>query len=77
MKNMINAVKHAYLSKKEKLAIAGTGLLAAAGSASAAVDTTAITTALTDAGAAVAVVGGAVVVAYVGVKVFHLVRSAL
>lgn len=46
-------------------------------SAHAAMDTTAVTTALTDAGAAVAVVGAAVLVVIVGVKAFKLVRAAL
>jgi len=46
-------------------------------SASAAMDTTAVTAALTDAGSAVAVVGAAVLVVVVGTKAFKFVRAAL
>lgn len=46
-------------------------------SAHAAMDTAAVTAALTDAGSAVAVVGAAVLVVYVGMKAFKLVRGAL
>ena len=49
----------------------------AAVSAQAAVDTTAITAALTDAGSAVAVVGAAVLVVHVGGKVFKYIRAAM
>jgi len=56
------------------------GLMAVAGSASAAgtgIDTSAVTSALTDAGAAVAVVGAATLVVVVGTKVFKWVARAL
>lgn len=53
------------------------GLMAVAGSASAAIDTAAVTSSLTDAGAAVAVVGAAVLVVIVGTKVFKWVARAL
>jgi hypothetical protein len=48
-----------------------------ASSAHAAVDTAAVTSALTDAGAAIAVVGAAVLVVIVGTKVFKWVARAL
>lgn len=53
------------------------GGTATAGIANAAMDTTSITTALTDAGAAAAIVGGAVLVVIVGIKAFKYVRSAM
>lgn len=49
----------------------------AAVSAHAAIDTTAITSALTDAGTAVGVVGAAVLVVHVGGKVFKYIRAAM
>lgn len=49
----------------------------AAVSAHAAIDTTSVLTALTDAGAAVAVVGAAVLVVHVGGKVFKMIRAAM
>lgn len=55
----------------------GAGALAVVQSAHAAMDTTGVTTALTDAAAAVAVVGGAVLVVYVGIKTFKMIRAAL
>ncbi|MBC3878784.1 hypothetical protein H8K38_13300 [Undibacterium sp. FT79W] len=60
-------------------AVIAVGLMAA-GSASAAgtgIDTSAVTSALTDAGAAVAVVGAATLVVVVGTKVFKWVARAL
>lgn len=67
MKHFKNAVKFG-------AAIAGS-LVAA--SAHAAIDTTGVTDALTAAGTAVGVIGGAVLVAYVGVKAFSLAKAAL
>lgn len=59
------------------VAAVGTAGLAFAGSARAAIETTAITTALTEAGAAAAVVGAAVLVVVVGIKAFKYIRSAM
>lgn len=41
------------------------------------VDTSAITGAITDAGTATAAIAAAVVLVYVGIKVFKMIRSAL
>jgi hypothetical protein len=49
----------------------------AVGSAHAALDTTGVTSALTDAGTAVATVGAAVLVVYVGIKTYKMIKSAL
>lgn len=57
--------------------LAGIGLGAAAMSSFAAIDTTSVTTALTEAGTAVATVGAAVLVVHVGVKVYKYVRGAM
>lgn len=46
-------------------------------SAHAAIDTTTVTTALTEAGAAAAVVGAAALAVHVGIKAFKMIRSAL
>lgn len=48
-----------------------------AGSAHAAIDTTTVTTALTEAGAAIAVVGAAYLAMSVGAKVFKWIKTAL
>lgn len=53
------------------------GLLAAATSARAEIDTAPITTALTEAGTAAGVVGAAVLVVYVGIKAFKMIRTAM
>lgn len=53
------------------------GLLAVAGSAHAAIDTTAVTTSITDAGSAIAVVGAAYLAMRVGGRVFKWIQSAL
>lgn len=53
------------------------GFFAATTSAHAAIDTTAVTTALTDAGAACAVVGAAALVVHVGIKAYKMIRQAL
>jgi hypothetical protein len=50
---------------------------AAATSAQAAIDTTSVVTALTDAGAAAAVVGLAALGVRAGIKAFHMIRSAM
>lgn len=67
---MINKLK-----KQSRAALA----IVVAGAASApayAVDTTAITTELTGAGTAVAAIGAAVVLVYLSIKVFKMIRSA-
>ena len=53
------------------------GAMSFAGVASAAVDTSSVTGAITDAGTAVGVVGAAVLVVIVGTKVFKWVARAL
>ena len=53
------------------------GFSAAAGSAHAAISTTDITTALTEAGAAAAVVGAAVLVVHVGIKAYKYIKGAM
>lgn len=58
-------------------AAVGVVALTAAGSASAAIDTAGVTSAITDAGSAVATVGAAVLVVMVGIKVFKWVARAL
>lgn len=64
------------ISQKYKLALLS-GLSTVAASSQAAMDTTAIVAAITDAGTAVGVVGAAVLVVIVGAKAFKLVRAAL
>lgn len=55
-----------------------TGLaVASIGAAHATIDTTGVTSALTDAGTAVGVVGAAVLVVYVGIKAYKMIKSAL
>jgi hypothetical protein len=49
----------------------------AATSASAAIDTAGVTSALAEAGTAAGVVGAAVLVVYVGIKAFKLIKGAL
>jgi len=53
------------------------GAAAAATSAQAAIDTTEIVSALTDAGTAAGVVGAASLVVIVGIKAFKMIRTAL
>lgn len=72
-----SAVKTATFKISQRAAIVGAAGVALVNNAHAAMDTTSVTTALTDAGAAVAVVGAAVLVVYVGIKAFKMVRSAL
>lgn len=63
------------VSRASKVAIVG--LSVSAGLANAAIDTTAVTTALTEAGAAIAVVGAAYLAMTVGAKVFKWIKTAL
>lgn len=66
-----------------KKALPAAGLVLASGLAfaqdagAAAIDTTAVTSAITDAGAAVAVVGAAVLVVIVGIAVYKWIRRAI
>lgn len=53
------------------------GFAAAATSAHAAIETASITTSLTEAGVAAAVVGAASLVVVVGIKAFKMIRTAL
>lgn len=53
------------------------GVAGAAVSAHAAIDTTSVTSALTDAGTAAAVVGAAALAVHVGIKAFKMIRQAL
>jgi hypothetical protein len=55
----------------------GAGLALAAGSAQASIDTSAVTSAMTDAGAAIALVGAAYLVVKVGVKVYKWISGAM
>jgi len=73
IQNLFSSVKSAL---KNKLVIASTLALSATVS-QAAIDTTGITTAMTDAGAAIALVGAAYVVVKVGIKVFKWVAAAM
>lgn len=68
--------------KMQKNLVARSAALAAlmatvATSARAEIDTTAITAEITSAGTACAAIGIAVVVVYVGIKAFKMIRSAL
>ena len=60
----------------KKLAVAAFGFLAVT-SANAAVDTTAITTGITEAQTAVATIGAAVVLVVVGIKVYKWIQRSL
>lgn len=64
-----------FKTNRNKLAV-GSALTVAANLASAAVDT-AVTSAITTAAADVAIIGGAVLVVVVGIKVFKWARAAL
>jgi len=67
-----------FRSLKNKLAaVAGLAGATLAGSSMAAIDVTSVTTALTDAGTAVATVGAAVLVVIVGVAAYKYIRRAL
>lgn len=72
-----SAVKNATFKLSQRAAIVGAAGVALVNNAHAAMDTTGVTTALTDAASAVAVVGAAVLVVYVGIKSFKMVKSAL
>lgn len=65
-----------FKSIKTRIALAS-GALIASGVASAAIDTTEITASITDAGVAIATVGAAVLVMYVGGKVYKWIRGAM
>jgi len=67
--------KIAYLKRVGQLLAMGFTLAAA--QAQAAIDTTAVTTAITDAGAAVAVVGAAVLVLTVGIAVYKWLKRPI
>lgn len=69
---MFKFVKKVVLSAASAL-----GLMAVSAQSMAAMDTAGVTTALTDAGDAVAVVGGAVLVVVVGIAAFGYVRRAI
>jgi hypothetical protein len=63
--------------KKIFASVAALSGMAFAGSASAAIDTAGVTTALTDAGTAAGTVGAAVLVVVVGIKAFKYIKSAM
>lgn len=65
------------LSRSGRAVLVAAGVAAYAGSASAAIDTTSVTAALTDAGTAAGVVGAAVLVVIVGIHAFKYIRRAL
>jgi len=75
---MNKKIKQFFGSVKNQAALAGGAVLALSATVSqAAIDTTGITTAMTDAGAAIALVGAAYVVVRVGTKVFKWVAAAM
>lgn len=61
----------------QRVALVVVPSLVAMGSAQAAIDTTGVTSALTDAGTAAGVVGAAVLIVLIGIKAFKFIRSAL
>lgn len=65
------------LQGKSVAIVAGLSAAMFAGSSFAAIDVTSVTTALTDAGTAVATVGAAVLVVIVGVAAYKYIRRAL
>lgn len=69
-----------YQSMKEKAKraalVVGSGLAVGAGSASATIDTTAITTTITDVVAAGALVGAAALAMHFGIKAYKWLRAA-
>ena len=73
----MNSIIEKRLSRFARFAPVAAGLAAVGNFAHAAIDTSGVTSALTEAGDAVAVVGAAVLVVYVGMKAFKLVRGAL
>ena len=70
------AIKGAALAIAGAVGLGG-ALVVGTQSASAAIDVTSVTTALTDAGTAVATVGAAVLVVIVGVAAYKYIRRAL
>jgi hypothetical protein len=73
---MKNLIALSLKSRSGRASLAA-GVLAYAGSASAAIDTAGITSALTDAGTAAGVVGAAVLIVYVGIKAFKMIKGAM
>lgn len=70
--------KRFFGSVKNKAAVAGAAALGLASTgAHAAIDTTAVTASLTEAGTAAGLVAAAVIVVIVGIKAFKYIRSAL
>lgn len=69
-----------YQSKKEKLnrlaLVVGSGVAVAAGSASAAIDTTAVLSTIADVVTAGAAVGGAALAMHFSIKAFKWIRTA-
>jgi hypothetical protein len=63
-------------SKSAYLAVVASGLVGASMSAAAAVDTASIVSVITDAGAAGAVIGAAVLAMHYGLKLFKWIRQA-
>lgn len=61
----------------QRLALVAAPAMVAMGSAHATIDTSGVTSALTDAGTAAGVVGAAVLVVLIGIKAFKFIRSAL
>lgn len=68
--------KFIFSVSKKAAAVVATGM-ALLGSAHAAIDTTAVTASLTEAGTAAGLVAAAVIVVIVGIKAFKYIRSAL
>lgn len=65
------------MNKNVLKGLVAVGASAVAGASQAAISTTEITGALTEAGTAAAVVGAAVLVVVVGIKAFKYIRSAM
>lgn len=62
---------------KSKAALFGVAAMTLATSARAEIDTAGITAKITEAGAAAAGVGAAVIIVFVGIKAFKMIRQAL
>lgn len=74
----MNNAKRFFGSVSSKAAMAGAAMLSLMSTgAHAAISTTEVTAALTDAGTAAGVVAAAVIVVIVGIKAFKYIRSAL
>lgn len=74
---MNKKVKQFFGSVKNQAAAAGVGALVLASSARADIDTSGVTSALTEAGTAAGLVGAAVLIVLVGIKAFKYIRSAM